>query len=172
MAITPGLYGQANSGQFIRQYNPSLTTVNWNTTIGTGSGEIDISPTAFLVSDCNQIYFSGWGGNTNSLTCLALTCLAYYSTTNNLPITADAFQSTTDGSDFYLAVLNASATQLVYGSFLGGSLSAEHVDGGTLRFDKSGSVYQAVCAGCQSNDDTKPNKGANTKLSCLTLLVT
>jgi len=160
MTITPGLYGQTNSGQFIRQYNPTLSTLNWNTTIGTGSGEIDISPTAFLVSDCNQIYFSGWGGHTNSLTCPALTCLAYYSTTNNLPITADAFQSTTDGSDFYLAVLNASATQLVYGSYLGGSSSAEHVDGGTSRFDKSGSVYQAVCAGCQNNDDFPTTPGA------------
>ena len=160
MTITPGLYGQPNSGQFIRKYNSTLNTLNWNTTIGTGSGEIDISPTAFLVSDCNQIYFSGWGGHTNSLTCPALTCLAYNSTTNNLPITADAFQSTTDGSDFYLAVLNASATQLVYGSFLGGSSSAEHVDGGTSRFDKSGSVYQAVCAGCQNNDDFPTTPGA------------
>jgi gliding motility-associated-like protein len=160
MTITPGLYGQANSGQFIRQYNPTLSTLNWNTTIGTGSGEIDISPTAFLVSDCNQIYFSGWGGTTNSLTCQSLTCLAYASTTLNLPITSDAFQSTTDGSDFYLAVLNPSATQLVYGSFLGGSSSAEHVDGGTSRFDKSGSVYQAVCAGCQSNSDFPTTPGA------------
>jgi len=160
MTITPGLYGQANSGQFIRQYNPTLSALNWNTTIGTGSGEIDISPTAFLVSDCNQIYFSGWGGSTNSLTCQTLTCLAYASTTLNLPITSDAFQSTTDGSDFYLAVLNPSATQLVYGSFLGGSLSAEHVDGGTSRFDKSGSVYQAVCAGCQSNSDFPTTPGA------------
>ncbi len=160
MAITPGLYGQPNSGQFIRKYNSTLNTLNWNTTIGTGSGEIDISPTAFLVSDCNQIYFSGWGGHTNSLTCPALTCLAYNSTTNNLPITSDAFQSTTDGSDFYLAVLNSSATQLVYGSFLGGSSSAEHVDGGTSRFDKSGSVYQAVCAGCQNNDDFPTTPGA------------
>lgn len=160
MAITPGLYGQPNSGQFIRQYNPALNALNWSTTIGTGSGEIDISPTAFLVSDCNQIFFSGWGGNTNSLTCQALTCLAFNSTTNNLPITSDAFQSTTDGSDFYLAVLNADATQLVYGSYLGGSSSAEHVDGGTSRFDKSGSVYQAVCAGCQNNDDFPTTPGA------------
>lgn len=160
MSITPGLYGQPNSGQFIQKYNSTLSTLNWSTTIGTGSGEIDISPTAFLVSDCNQIYFSGWGGHTNSLTCPALTCLAYYSTTNNLPITPDAYQSSTDGSDFYLAVLNADATQLVYGSYLGGASSAEHVDGGTSRFDKSGSVYQAVCAGCQNNDDFPTTPGA------------
>ena len=160
MAITPGLYGQPNSGQFIRKYNSTLNNLNWSTTIGTGSGEIDIAPTAFLVSDCDQIYFSGWGGHTNSVTCPSLSCLAYYSTTNNLPITADAFQSTTDGSDFYLAVLNASATQLIYASYLGGGSSAEHVDGGTSRFDKNGSVYQAVCAGCQNNDDFPTTPGA------------
>lgn len=160
MPITTGLYGQANSGQFIKKFSPSLNTQTWSTTIGTGSGEIDISPTAFLVSDCNQIYFSGWGGHTNSGTCPFLTCLAYNSTTTGMPVTADAFQATTDGSDFYLAVLDADATQLAYGSFLGGALSAEHVDGGTSRFDKSGSVYQAVCAGCQNNDDFPTTQGA------------
>lgn len=160
MPITPGLYGQLNSGQFIRKFNANLSTMVWNTTIGTGSGEIDISPTAFLVSDCNQIYFSGWGGNTNSISCMSLTCQAFSSTTLNLPTTSDAFQSTTDGSDFYLAVLNADATSLEYGSFLGGASSAEHVDGGTSRFDKSGSVYQAVCAGCQNNDDFPTTPGA------------
>ncbi|MFM7770778.1 MAG: hypothetical protein ACKO8Q_09500, partial [Bacteroidota bacterium] len=77
MPISPGLYGQSNSGQFIRKFNSSLSALQWNTTVGTGSGEIDISPTAFLVSDCNQIYFSGWGGHTNSITCLSLNCQAY-----------------------------------------------------------------------------------------------
>ncbi|MDP5075462.1 MAG: hypothetical protein NWP82_03165, partial [Flavobacteriales bacterium] len=28
MSITPGLYGQPNSGQFIRKYNPTLSTLN------------------------------------------------------------------------------------------------------------------------------------------------
>lgn len=154
LAISSGLYGQPNSGQFIRKYSSDLSSVVWTTTIGTGSGAIDISPTAFLVSNCGQIYFSGWGGETNSNTCQSIyDCYATASTTTGLPVTPNAFQSTTDGSDFYLCVLSSDATELVYGSFLGGSESAEHVDGGTSRFNKNGSVYQAVCAGCQGNSD-------------------
>ncbi|MFN8699351.1 MAG: gliding motility-associated C-terminal domain-containing protein [Flavobacteriales bacterium] len=161
MAITSGAYGQQNSGQFVRKYNNSLTAMQWNTTVGTGSGAIDISPTAFLVSDCGQIYFSGWGGGTNSNTCqVVYDCYATNSTTNGLPITSNAFQNTTDGSDFYLCVLSPDATELVYGSFLGGSESNEHVDGGTSRFNKNGSVYQAVCAGCQGNSDFPTTPGA------------
>jgi len=161
MPITPGLFGQPNSGQFIRKFNNALNTELWTTRIGTGSGHIDISPTAFLVSDCGQIYFSGWGGGTNSQTCGSVyTCYATNSTTFGLPVTGNAFQSTTDGSDFYLCVLSQDATQLVYASFLGGSLSNEHVDGGTSRFNKNGSVYQAVCAGCQGNSDFPTTPGA------------
>ncbi len=161
MSISPGLYGQPNSGQFIRKYAVDLSSLTWSTTIGTGSGHVDISPTAFLVSDCNQIYFSGWGGNTNNNTCqLVYDCYATESTTIGLPLTADAFQSTTDGSDFYLCVLNQDATSLIYASFLGGNESAEHVDGGTSRFAKNGTVYQAVCAGCQNNSDFPTSPGA------------
>jgi gliding motility-associated-like protein len=155
--ISPGLYGQSNSGQFIRKYSADLTSIVWTTAVGTGSGEVDISPTAFLVSDCNQIYFSGWGGTTNQGCQL---CEASSSTTNGLPITSDAFQTTTDGSDFYLCVLAPDATSLDYASYLGGPQSHEHVDGGTSRFDKNGSVFQAVCAGCQGNSDFPTTPGA------------
>ncbi len=167
MPITPGLYGQANSGQFLRKYSPDLSSLTWNTTIGTGSGEIDISPTAFLVSDCEQIYISGWGGEVNTAFCDTHPCDAVFSTTDGLPITTDAFQATTDGSDFYLCVLYPNASGLLYASFLGGTESAEHVDGGTSRFDKNGSVYQAVCAGCHDNDDfpTTPGVWSNTNNS-------
>lgn len=163
MPITAGCYGQDNSGQFVRKYSANLATLSWSTTIGTGSGEIDISPTAFLVSDCDQIYLSGWGGQVNTYCQLVYNCYAQYSTTVGLPITSDAFQSTTDGSDFYLCVLSPEAQSLVYGSYLGGSESSEHVDGGTSRFDKNGSVFQAVCAGCQGNSDfpTTPNAWSN-----------
>jgi gliding motility-associated-like protein len=151
MPISPGLYGQPGSGQFISKFAPDLSSQEWSTVIGTGNG-INISPTAFLVSECGQIYISGWGGQTNS---------SYAGgTTNGLPTTADAFQSNTNGSDFYLCVLTPNAQDLLYGSFLGGSQSNEHVDGGTSRFDKNGSVYHAVCAGCGSNDDFPTTPGA------------
>lgn len=170
MPISPGLYGQPNSGQFISKYSPDLSSLVWNTTIGTGSGEIDISPTAFLVSECEQIYLSGWGGETNQFCGFIYDCQASLSTTAGLPVTADAFQSATDGSDFYLCVLSPDATSLEYGSFLGGGLSAEHVDGGTSRFNKNGTVYQAVCAGCQGNSDFPSTPGAysptNNSMGC------
>jgi gliding motility-associated-like protein len=151
MPITPGLYGQPGSGQFISKFAPDLSTQEWNTVIGTGNG-INISPTAFLVSECGQIYISGWGGQTNS----------NYAggSTSGLPTTPDAFQGTTNGSDFYLCVLTPNAQDLLYGSFLGGNQSGEHVDGGTSRFDKNGSVYHAVCAGCGENDDFPTTPGA------------
>ena len=70
------------------------------------------------------------------------------------------FQSTTDGSDFYLGVFNPDASSLAYGTFFGGGISAEHVDGGTSRFDKNGNVYQAVCAGCGGSSDFPTSMGA------------
>jgi gliding motility-associated-like protein len=154
--VSPGVYANPGSGQFIAKFNPSLSNQIWSTTIGTGSGDIDISPTAFLVSDCNQIYFSGWGGSTNT----NYSQWATSSTTNGLPLTSNAFQTTTDGSDFYLCVLNPDAQSLLYATYFGGGTSTEHVDGGTSKFDKDGSVYQAVCAGCGGNDDFPYTPGA------------
>jgi len=78
----------------------------------------------------------------------------WQSTTNGMPITNDAFQKTTTGSDFYFIVLNGDATKLVYSTYLGGSISKTHVDGGTSRFDKYGIVYHAVCSGCQFGTGT------------------
>src|SRR5690606_6274429 len=99
-----------------------------------GQGNEDISPSAFLVSNCGQIYFSGWGGMVNHY------AQAPASTTAGLPVTPDAFQATTDGSDFYLMVLEQDAASLAYGTYFGGAQSMEHVDGGTSRFDKHGTV--------------------------------
>jgi len=71
-----------------------------------------------------------------------------------MPTTANAWSaSAIDGFDFYLIVLDRLAQGLVYGTYYGGGLSREHVDGGTSRFDANGIVYQSVCAGCQNNDD-------------------
>jgi gliding motility-associated-like protein len=142
--VTPGKYANAQASQFVHKLSNDLTNSLWSTRIA-GTQNSNISPTAFLVSICGQIYFSGWGGSTNIVT----------SSTNGLPVTSDAFDSTTDGSDFYLMVLNQEAESLAYATFFGGS-SAEHVDGGTSRFDKNGVVYQAVCAGCSGSFTTTP----------------
>ena len=38
--------------------------------------------------------------------------------TLNLPITSDAYQNTTDGNDFYLAVINENLDSLEYATYL------------------------------------------------------
>lgn len=139
-------WAQPNSGMLVVKLDPQLSTVEWSTVFGTGSGVPNLSPTAFLVDVCNNIYLSGWGGSVNASN-------PFTGNTSGMPITADAFQSTTDGSDFYVLVMAADASAIVYGSFFGGNISAEHVDGGTSRFDRKGIVYQSVCAGCANNDD-------------------
>ncbi|WP_304529282.1 DUF7948 domain-containing protein [Brumimicrobium oceani] len=146
MVISPGVYNNANSGQFIRQYNTDLSTLNWSTRVGGGNNTVEISPTAFLVSNCNEIYYTGWGGQVNQ------SVQATGSTSQGFPTTANAYQTVTNGNNFYIGVLSENAAALNYGTFMGGvASSSNHVDGGTSRFDKQGRIYHAVCAACQGN---------------------
>lgn len=147
--IYNALWNTPNGGQFITKLEPQLDTIVWSTAFGTGGGVPNISPTAFLVDLCNNIYLSGWGGAVNG-----------FGGTSGLPITTNAFQTTTNNSDFYLLVITDDASSLVYGSYFGGAISNDHVDGGTSRFDKKGIIYQAMCAGCGGQDDTPTTPGA------------
>ena len=54
------------------------------------------------------------------------------------------------------------ASALLYGTYFGSSqfMPAEHVDGGTSRFDKQGRIYQAVCAGCGGSSSFPTTPGA------------
>ena len=144
-------YFVPNGGQFLIKLSKDLTTAVWSTAIGTGNVGPDISPTAMLVDYCDNIYLSGWGSRQ----------LNGFGGTSGLPITADAFQSTTDGSDFYFMAISDDANNLIYATYFGGAVASarEHVDGGTSRFDKHGKIYQAVCAGCggQSSFPTIPS---------------
>jgi hypothetical protein len=147
---TPGVYRNPNSGQFIQSFTGDLVTLRFSTVFGSGIGIPNISPTAFMVSECDRLYMAGWGGAIN------ISRNYWNSTTRNMPVTADAYQKTTQGSDFYLMVLNGDATELMYATFLGGNFSSVHVDGGTSRFDRTGIVYHAVCAGCSGGFDDFP----------------
>lgn len=153
------LYENPNSHQFLHKMNPDMSTSIWSTVIGSGQAKIDLSICAFLVNQCDHIYISGWGGGTN------LTPRGFFqpaaSSVTGLPTTAGAFQTVPpNGSDFYLMVLDEDAEQLLYATFYGGATSQEHVDGGTSRFDKTGKVYQAVCAGCGGSSDFPSTPGA------------
>lgn len=157
--VTPGKYANNNSWQFIHKINNTFTTSHWSTVVGSGTNVSNFSPTAFLVDNCGYLYLAGWGGTVNGLN-------PPNSNTTGCPVTFDATQSFTDGSDFYLMVLDQNATTLEYATFFGGGVN-EHVDGGTSRFDKRGRVYQSVCAGCGGSSafPTTPGVWSNTNNS-------
>jgi gliding motility-associated-like protein len=149
------VYRDSNSGQFLHKLSPDLSITIFSTTFGTSSGEIDIALSAFLVNECNYIFVSGWGGATN-----VFNGGPPFSTTIGLPITTNAIQPTTDGSDYYLTMFNENAESLQFATYFGGSTSNDHVDGGTSRFDKRGIVYQAVCSSCGASFDDFPTTPA------------
>lgn len=144
-------YSNAGGKQFIAKLQPNLSAFIYSTVFGSGGAEPNISPVAFLVDRCENVYVSGWGGVVNQ---------AYRSRTNpvvstrglptkNVP-TNSLLREDTDGSDLYFFVLKRDAVDILHGSFLGQiGGAAEHVDGGTSRFDKEGVIYQAVCAACR-----------------------
>lgn len=141
-----------DGGQFLIKLSPNLSSLVWSTAFGSGFGGPDISPTALMVDYCNNIYLSGWGSAQ----------LNGFGGTAGLPITSDAFQTTTDGSDFYFMAISDDASNLIYATFFGGAANSarEHVDGGTSRFDKHGRIYQAVCAGCGGQNSFPTTPGA------------
>lgn len=159
--VTEGVYANPGSGQFIHKIGHDLDTMLYATVVGSGSGSPDFRPTAFLVNECENILLSGWGGVLNSPTNVWGYSTGYVGgNTLRLPITPNAFQSGTDGSDFYLMVLLKDAEQLLYATFFGEIGGREHVDGGTSRFDKRGIVYQSVCGSCGGLNDFPTTRGA------------
>ena len=134
------IYGAANKGQFIAKLDTGLSTIKWQTSFGNRSNEIDISPSAFLVDNCEHIYVSGWGSDVDPN--------LNPGSTVDLETSGNAVQKNTDGNDFYLLVLDKDAEGLLYATYFGGDTTDDHVDGGTSRFDKKGVVYQSVCSSC------------------------
>jgi gliding motility-associated-like protein len=139
LSMSPGVYGAANRSQFITMFNDRMDSIVMQTTIGNRVNSPDFSPTAFLVDNCYNIYFAGWGSHQG---------FGHSGSTLGLEITSDAIQSSTDGNDFYLGVLDPGARKLIYATYFGGTQTNDHVDGGTSRFDKRGVVYHAICGSC------------------------
>jgi PKD repeat protein len=152
MEVINAEYADAGAKQFISKLKPDLSQFVYSTVFGSKNAAVpNISPTAFLVDRCENVYVSGWGGKSNS----------GFSTgnTKGLPVTPDAIKGRTDasGSDFYFFVLEKGAKSQLYGSFFGQEdppgrtepiTFGDHVDGGTSRFDRNGIIYQAICANC------------------------
>lgn len=119
--------------------NSDLSEIIFSTVFGSGSSIVNISPTAFLVDECYQLYVSGWGGTVNS---------SFNPLTGNvlgMPITDDAYDAVSNGSDFYFIVLGNDADELIYATYFGSPSAADHVDGGTSRFDKRYYLSGSVC---------------------------
>jgi gliding motility-associated-like protein len=146
--VQNAVFSQTAGKQFIAKLQPDLSAYVYSTVFGSGASFPNISPTAFLVDRCENVYVSGWGGTVvNSPQAFAS------AGTVGLSVTPDAIKTNTDGKDFYFFVLQRDASAQLYGSFFGqtdgpGQNSADHVDGGTSRFNVDGVIYQAVCANC------------------------
>jgi len=136
-------YFNAGSSQFIAQLDSNITILNRSMVFGSGSSTTDISLCAFMVDVCGNMYVSGWGKN----------LLLSNSQLTNMPL-KDPLQSLGfNNSDFYLFALKHDWSDILFGSYLGGNQSRDHVDGGTSRFDRNGVVYQSVCGGCGGVSD-------------------
>lgn len=138
------IYNNPNKHQFITRFNASLTTQQMATCFGSSNLGPDISPSAFAVDKCFNIYLSGWGGNAIGGAPIP-----------GMPILNPllGFSNSTGNSDFYLMALSKDATTLQLGTYFGGPSGGDHVDGGTSRFDKRGIIYQSVCASCGGLQD-------------------
>lgn len=152
-------YGNENAKQFIAKMDPGLTRFLYTTAFGTSSAKPNISPVAFLVDRCENIYVSGWGGKMNL--CDPGPYDAQTVGPLGMDITPDAIQKYTDNKDFYFIVIEKNANKLLYGSFWGQSGGeVDHVDGGTSRFDSRGAIYMSICANCFGNNAC-PRNGSN-----------
>lgn len=165
-----GVWSVPGTKQFVAKLQPDLSGYVYSTVFGAG-GKPNISPVAFLVDRCENVYISGWGG-----------WLIPNSTPDpydlggvvGMPITPDAIKKATDDKDLYFIVIKKNASGLLYGSYFGQDGGyGEHVDGGTSRFDAQGVIYQAICANCSGGavfpttpGVVSPQNGASTSGGC------
>lgn len=141
--VANAVFRQAGGKQFIAKLQKDLSGYVYSTVFGTNSIVPNISPIAFLVDRCQNVYVSGWGGPVPTANAFAI------AGTTGMTVTPNALDASTDGRDFYFFVLERDAASQLYGSFFGQTGGyPDHVDGGTSRFDENGVIYQGVCANC------------------------
>ena len=135
-------FSNPGSKQFISKLQPDLSAYVYSTVFGTSTAIPNLSPVAFLVDRCQNVYVSGWGGGIN------IQKLYPSAGTANMPeVTPLTGIPPQDGMDFYFFVLEKNAQSQLFGSHFGQNGGVgDHVDGGTSRFDANGIIYQALCA--------------------------
>lgn len=144
--VVNAAFSNTGAKQFISKLQPNLSAYVYSTVFGTNTGAggpPNISPIAFLVDRCQNVYVSGWGGGINNIQGYPSSGTLGMPEVNPLPNIPAA-----DGSDFYFFVLEKNAQSQLFGTHFGhnGGSLGEHVDGGTSRFDNNGIVYQALCS--------------------------
>lgn len=154
-------YNTPGAGNLLTRFHPDLTGRVWSTVFGTPLGHPNLSPTAFAADICNRVYAVGWGRD------FVGSCVSDFAhgSCHGMETTPDAFQSTTDGQDFYILSIDNTASHLDYATFFGESYNddhhggGDHVDGGTSRLDRRSTLYQSVCASCHGANafPTTPN---------------
>ncbi len=155
-------YSVYNSGMLLMRMTPDLDSVVWSTLFGT-PGRINLSPTAFAADICNRVYAAGWGRDFVNYNGVQWHTLG----TTGMETSPGAWSDSTDGQDFYIISLDEQASHLDYATFFGelhqnGQYygGGDHVDGGTSRFDRQGTLYQSVCASCSGTQGFPTTAGA------------
>jgi gliding motility-associated-like protein len=123
MPVSPGVYSNSGGGNFIIKLDTALSSAVFSTIVGAPLAGY-LEPEAFMVDTCGNIYLAGFGSS------------------GTYPVTPTALYTSPPGT-CYLMTLSKDAASLLYGSFYYGS----HVDGGTSRFDPTGTIYLGICMG-------------------------
>ena len=142
--VQNAVFSHTGGKQFISKLKPDLSGYVYSTVFGTNSSNPNLSPIAFMVDRCQNVYVSGWGGGIN------IQKLFPSAGTTGMPeVNALTGIPPPDGADFYFFVLEKNANSQFFGSHFGQNGGVgDHVDGGTSRFDANGVIYQAICANC------------------------
>lgn len=146
------VFSNPTAKQFISKLKPDLSDYVYSTAFGTAGSPgspPNLSPVAFLVDRCQNVYVSGWGGGVNNARGYPSAGTLGLPEVNPLPGLPAA-----DGKDFYFFVLEKNAQSQLFGTHFGQNGGfGDHVDGGTSRFDANGVIYQAICANCGGRDE-------------------
>ena len=120
--VTDGVWGTGSGNLCVHKMSPDLSELLLTSFLTTGTSG-GARPTAFLIDNCNRVYFSGF----------------FFEGSADFIASEDALFQT---GGFYVGVFTPDMEDLEYGTYYTGN----HVDGGTSRFDEQGIIYQGVCS--------------------------